>query len=88
MDIRTLKVAEYRGCTVYIRNFKNTFEYLALIGGELYTAHIVVTRRPLQALLGRDYTQEQLSDATKHLWMTAEATIDYVLDEKMSTKNT
>lgn len=81
-SINTLKAVEYKGCKVYIRNFNNTFEYLAVINGELYTAHMVVTKSPLQALLGRDYTEKQLTDVVKYLINTAEATIDFVLEQK------
>jgi len=79
-DIKTLKAVEYRGCKVYIRNFHNIFEYLVIANGELYTTHMVVTKRPLQSLLGRDYTEKQLTDVTKYLLNTAEATVDYLLD--------
>jgi hypothetical protein len=80
MQIRTLKVAEYRGCSVYIRNFNNVFEYLTVINGQLYTAHIVVFKGPLQSIFGCDYTEKHLTDTVKYLINTAEATVDYVLD--------
>lgn len=81
-EIRTLKAVEYKGCKVYIRNFENVFEYLAIVNGELYTAHMVITKRPLQSLLGKDYTEKQMTDAVKYLMNTAEATVDYVLEGK------
>lgn len=84
-SIRTLKAVEYKGCKLYIRNFNNVFEYLAIINGELYTAHMVITKRPLQALMGRDYTEKQLTDAVKYLMNTAEATVDYVTGNKKET---
>ena len=65
---------------MYIRNFHNIFEYLVVIKGELYTTHMVITKSPIQALLGRPYTEEQLTNATKFLMNTAEATVDTVLD--------
>lgn len=84
-EIRTLKATEYRGCKVYIRNFNNTFEYLVIINGELYTTHMVVTKRPLQSLLGKDYTQKQLTDTVKYLLNVAEATVDTILGEPKKT---
>jgi len=81
-SIRTLKAAEYKGCKLYVRNFNNVFEYLAIINGELYTAHMVITKRPMQTLLKRDYTEKQLTDTVKYLLNTAEATVDYILDGK------
>ena len=67
---------------MYVRNFNNVFEYLAIINGELYTAHMVITKRPMQTLLKRDYTEKQLTDTVKYLLNTAEATVDYILDGK------
>jgi len=86
MDIKTLKAVEYRGCKVYIRNFNNLFEYLVIIKGELYTTHMIVTKRLLQSLLGKPYTDKQLTDTTKFLMNTAEATVDAVLDGAEPTK--
>ena len=80
MDIKTLKAIEYRGCKVYVRIFHNLFEYLVLIKGELYTTHMIVTKKPLQMLLGKPYTEKQLTDTTRFLLNTAEATVDAVLD--------
>ena len=82
MEIKTLQVAEYKGHKVYIRNFYNAFEYLAVVNGEVYTAHIIVTKAPLQVLFRRDYTEKQLTDVVKYLMNTAEATIDFVTKGK------
>jgi hypothetical protein len=76
MTITTLKAAQYKGKNIYIRFFKNVFEYLLVIDGQLYTAHIVVTKMPFQALLGRPYTPQQLADSTAYLLRMAETTID------------
>lgn len=81
MQIRTLKVVEYKEVLVYIRNFGSTFEYLAFIKGQLYGAHIIVPRGFFQWALGRDYTEKQLSDITKTVMLMAEATVDYVLSQ-------
>lgn len=80
MQIRTLKVVEYRKTKVYVRNFGSTFEYLVFIGGDLYGSHSTFTKTPSQWLLGKDYTEEQLADAVRYLLKAAEATVDFVLD--------
>jgi hypothetical protein len=82
MNIRTLKVLEYKGCNVYIRNFNDTFEYLAVVNGRIYTMHMTVTKGWKEALLLRDYTEKQLTSIVKHLSLYAETTIDTVLGEK------
>lgn len=85
-SIRTLKAVEYKGCKVYIRNFDTTFEYLAVIRGELYTMHMTVLRGWKERVLGRDYTEAQLTNVTKYLMVAAETTIDTVLGEKKAKK--
>lgn len=81
MQIRTLKVVEYRGTNVYLRNFGSTFEYLAVIKGQIFGSHVVITRSLWQRMLGKDYSEKQLTDVCKWLTTTAQATVDYVLAE-------
>lgn len=85
MQIRT-KVVEYRGASVYLRNFGTTFEYLAVINGKLYQSHATITKPFWAWLLGRDYSEKQLADANKMLTTMAQATIDYVLAEPNAKK--
>lgn len=72
--ITTLQATEYKGQKVYIRQIGNIFEYLVVMRGEVYTTHVVVTK-----LFWKDYTTEQLENATKFLMNMAQATIDCVL---------
>lgn len=65
-----------------MRNFGTTFEYLAVINGELYTTHIKVTKTPLQWLLGRPWTKKQLEDVVKFLLPVAQTTVDTVLERE------
>lgn len=81
MTITTLEATTYKGKHVYIRMFKNMFEYLVIIDDQLYTTHMVVNKTPLQALLGRPYTKKQLEDITKYLKNMAEATIEHVTQQ-------
>lgn len=81
MQIDTLKVAEHRGCPIYIRNFHNTFEYLVIIRGQLYTTHINVTPQFFRMFARERYTKDQLTAITKQLMVMAEATIETVLGE-------
>jgi len=81
MQIRTLKVVEYRKNKVYVRNFGSTFEYLVFIDGDLYGTHLTVSRTIGQFLLGRDYTEQQLADTVRLVLKMAEASVDYVLDK-------
>lgn len=82
LEINTIKVAEHRGCKVYIRNFYTTFEYLTYVKGELYTAHMIVTPSFTRMFSRKKYTSKQLTDVTKYLLNVAQATIDHVLDSK------
>jgi hypothetical protein len=81
MKIRTLKKSEYRGCPIYIRNLGNIFEYLAIVRNEVYSANIIVIRRPLQRIFGKDYTPKQLADAVSYTLKMSEATIDLILGD-------
>lgn len=83
-SITALRVTEHRGCKVYVRHIEGTqiFEYLAIIKGLLYTAHSVITKRPLQALLGRPYTEKQLGEIVALQVKLAETTIDIVLGDE------
>ena len=81
-SIRTLKAVEYKGCNVYIRNFGTTFEYLAVINGQLYTMHMTITKGLKERILGRDYTDAQLSKICQMLMVAAETTVETVLAQK------
>lgn len=85
-SIRTLQAVEYKGCNIYIRNFNNTFEYLAVVKGQLYTMHMTITKGWKESILGRDYTEKQLTDITKFLMVAAETTVDTVLKEQSVKK--
>ena len=82
MSIRTLKSVVYKGSHLYFRNFGETFEYLAVIHGEVYTAHLRVRKTFFQRLLGRDYTEKQLAGIVNYLAKIAETTVDTVLTNK------
>lgn len=85
-SIRTLKAVEYKGCNIYVRNFNNTFEYLTVVKGQLYTMHMTITKGWKEWLLGRDYSDKQLTDITKFLMVAAETTVDTVLGEQSASK--
>lgn len=85
-SIRTLKAVEYKGCNIYVRNFNNTFEYLAVVQGQLYTMHMTITKGWKEWLLGRDYSDKQLTDITKFLMVAAETTVDTILGEQAVRK--
>lgn len=86
LEINTIKVAEHRGCKVYIRNFHTTFEYLTYVKGELYTAHMIITPSLTRMFSKEKYTSKQLTDVTKYLLNVAQATIDHVLGSEDQAK--
>lgn len=73
------KPIDYEGCPVYIRRMNEMFEYITVIRGEVYTAHIVARKTIGQRLLFKDYTKKQLSDLTQYMLAMATTTIDTVL---------
>lgn len=82
MNVNVLATSEHRGCKIYVRNFAETFEYLTIVQGELYSANVVILKTPMQKLLRRDYTPKQLGDAVSYVLKMAQTTIDLVLDRK------
>lgn len=84
MNIRTIEASTYKGAKVYIRNYKNIFEYLVIYNGELYTTHIVVTKGLIQWLLGKPYTDDQIMATKKMLMNTAQATVDFIEEQNKS----
>ena len=76
MKFRIIKTVKYKGCNVYLRNIGNTFEYLAVMRGQVYAAHVVIKKRWFQ----REYTKLQFEKATNIIEKMAEATIDVVLE--------
>ena len=80
MLIRTLQYGNYKNCKVYYRQVgKHTFEYLAVVNGEIYTAHVTILKTWKQYLLFQDYSDKQLTDIANYLSRIAETTIDTVL---------
>lgn len=82
MMIRTLQHGYYRNCKIYYRNFGSTFEFLAVINGEVYTVHYTVHKPWFQKLLFFDYTAKQLKNTVNFLAKQAERTVDLALDAK------
>jgi hypothetical protein len=75
MKIRVAKVAQLKNHNVYIRNFGNIFEYLLVMGREVYAAHIVVKKR--WWWFG-EYPKKVEAGAVKILLNMADATLEIV----------
>lgn len=88
MRIQTFAETFYQGCSVYVRNFHNHFEYFTVIRGRLYTAHITVRptlrNRVLYFLKLRAsrYTQDEINASVAYMKGAAHVTIETILKEK------
>ena len=88
MKINTFKIDNYKKCPIYYRNFGEHFEYLTVIRGELYTAHINVNPTLYNRLLywlGIEKTMfstQQTQKVLIHLRRLAETTIDWAQQNK------
>lgn len=88
MIIKTFGIKTYKDCPIYFRNFGTTFEYLAIINNQIYTAHLTI--RPtflsrLYAWTGIEpeiFSEDEMTAILKKLNTLAETTIDYVLENK------
>lgn len=77
--IRLLRADEYRGNRVYVRQLgKYRFEYLAVYGGEIYSAYIII--RP-EGKSRRKLTDDEVSEASALIYNGAVTTIDMLLGE-------
>lgn len=91
MKIITFQVDKYRDCPVYYRNFNHCFEYLTVINGEIYTAHISIIPTTFNRLLylfgieKSEYSRQQQGKIVHQLRKMAETTVDYILDKKSDT---
>lgn len=88
MNVKTYAKQMYRECPIYYRNLGTHFEYLAIINGELYEAHVDVRPHWVTRLLywikleKTPYSDQQQKGILKMLRILAESTIDYVLKTK------
>lgn len=87
MKITTFTVDKYKDCPIYYRNFKNVFEYLTIINGQLYTTHLSLKPHWVTKILyilkveKIQYSRQHIDLMLKQLRRLAETTIDVVLDE-------
>lgn len=79
MEIRTLSVSKHRGVRIYIRNYGDVFEYIVAVRGEVYTAHVAISRTLWQRIKGQSFTDAQIKDIVKLLTNMAHTTIEFVL---------
>lgn len=73
------KPVDYQNCPIYVRNSGESWEYLTVIRGEIYTASIVARKTAMQRIMGKPYTAKQVSDITQYMLAMAQTTIDSVL---------
>lgn len=73
------KPMTYQDCPIYVRNDGEKWEYLTVIGGEIYTSYIVARLPFVRRITGRGYTKKMVHDTTNYMIAMAQATIDTVL---------
>lgn len=76
-----LKIAEYRGCPILVRQFPSMsyFEYVTVIGKQMYSSHLFATIPLLSRLLGKGYTEREIESSVRMVVTLAQTTIDTVL---------
>ena len=81
MTIRNFKTKNYHGCPIYVRYFLNvddTWEYLTVINGQVYSAQIIIKRKFLQKFFRLYYSRKEEEGAINYLTSMAMATIEQV----------
>ena len=81
MQIRTYKTQRYFKCPIFVRHYlgTNTWEYLTVIHGQIYTAHIEVKKKFLQRLFKLGYSRKEEEGAVSYLTAMAKTTVETVL---------
>lgn len=88
MLVRTFKPDNYRDCPIYFRNLINHWEYITVIKGEVYTAHIEIKPTLINRflhLIGVEetrYSEQQTGAIIKRLRLMAQTTVDFIIGEK------
>lgn len=90
MKIEVYKKTKHINCPIYIRRMENTFEYLTVINGLIYTQQVEFAPTFLGKFLKfagtwKDvYTKKQLDSSIFYMTAMAETTIETILgvDEK------
>lgn len=72
------KKIDYENCPIYVRRNGELWEYLTVINGEIYSAHIVAKKSFFQRVFWQDYNAKQMSDITQYVLAMAQSTIDTV----------
>jgi hypothetical protein len=91
MKVIVFQTENYRGCLIYYRQLGHYFEYLVVIRGRLYEAHVVITPRPAMRLArilkrtGSEYSKSELDKIISVLRRLAQGTIDKTLKKNGKT---
>jgi len=87
--IKVFPTTYYRGCPIYRRKWFNKFwEYITVIGGEVYTAHYVIYPVWWRKLLYYDpFTKHQTRVCLHLLEKAAETTIEIILGKEVGKNN-
>ena len=81
MQIRTYKTQTHFKCLIYVRHYLGTvtWEYLIVIHGKIYTAHIDMKQKFFQRLFRLGYSRKEEEGAINYLTAMAKTTIETVL---------
>lgn len=75
METKTLKVSDYRGIKVYVRRlFRETFEYLVLMDGEVFVNQVEIRREAGRRMTA--YSDEDVESAVNFMLHVASEFID------------
>jgi len=86
MEIKILKVDDYRGDKIYVRQFGHVFEYLIVHQRQVYTMHNVFFPRWYRRLTKNQYNEKELEDGMRLTLAAARNTIDLLKDKKYGAR--
>ena len=81
MDTPTLKVEDYAGVRIYVRRlFRETFEYLILMDGQIFANQVEIRREPGRRMT--NYSPEDLENAIVFMLHVAREFVDDRIADK------
>jgi len=74
--IKVIKQLKYKNCPVYIRGLDSRFEFLLFYNNRLYSQYVDIKPIWYRRFLKEKYTEEQLDNIVKLVYISACKTID------------
>jgi len=78
VKIQVLKKIDYKDVPIYIRKIDTIFEYLIIFKGELFSQYFNIQPTKIRGAIAllEDYSEKELENTLKFIYISATKTID------------